>query len=222
MSCSQSRALYPLALATALLLGWPAAAPGQASPPQAAAADTAAATAQAELQPGDLIRLKIWREPDLSGDYLVDEAGVAIFPLLGPMQVTAAPADSLKVRLTAAYQEYLRHPSIEVLPLRRVNILGSVRNPGLHPVDATMTLADALALAGGTTPQGDVDKIELIRTGERIHGRLSQRTMIADLAIRSGDQLFVPERSWISRNATVVATTISASVSLVIALFIRR
>lgn len=174
------------------------------------------------LQPGDMIRLRIWREPELSGSYLVDESGMAVFPLLGPMLVTDEPLRDLKGRLTAAYQEYLRNPSIEVVPLRRINILGAVRDPGLHSVDITMTLADAVALAGGSTAQGDMDKIELIRGGERIKGRLSQTTTISDLAIRSGDQLFVPERSWISRNAGVVATAISASVSLVIALFIRR
>jgi len=174
------------------------------------------------LRPGDVIRVKIWREPDLSGDFVVDVDGTAIFPLLGPVMVTDESPTSLKARLTAAYQEYLRHPSIEVRPMRRVNILGSVRQPGLYPVDATMTLADALALAGGTTPQGDVDKIELIRDGERIEGRLSHATSIAELSIHSGDQLFVPERSWISRNAGIVSATISASVSLIIALFIRR
>jgi polysaccharide export outer membrane protein len=174
------------------------------------------------LQPGDLVRLRIWREPDLSGDFPVDEAGIVVFPLLGPLLVTAESPTSLKVRLAAAYQEYLRNPSIEVFPMRRVNILGSVRAPGLYPVDATMTLDDAVALAGGTTPQGDLDKVDLLRGGERIQGRLSQRTMSADLAIRSGAQLFVPERSWISRNSNIVAVSISASVSLVIALLIRR
>jgi polysaccharide export outer membrane protein len=196
----------------------PAALPGQSLRP--AAEDTV--EAWEFLQPGDRVRLRIWREPDLSGDFPVDEEGIVVFPLLGPLLVTAESPASLKVRLAASYQEYLRNPSIEVLPMRRVNILGSVRAPGLYPVDATMTLDDAVALAGGTTPQGDLDKVDLLRGGERIQGRLSQRTMIADLAIRSGDQLFVPERSWISRNSGVVATSISASVSLIIALRIRR
>lgn len=210
--------VYSLALVSAALLAFPLGARGQELPP----AGEATAVEYQVLQPGDMIRLKIWREPDLSDDFLVDEAGIAVFPLLGPMQVTEESTASLKARLTAAYSEYLRHPAIEVIPLRRVNILGSVRTPGLHPVDATMMLADALALAGGSTQQGDVDRIELIRAGERIHGRLSHTATIGDLAIRSGDQIFVPERSWISRNSGIVATTISASVSLIIALFIRR
>jgi hypothetical protein len=49
--------------------------------------------------------------------------------------------------------------------------------------------------------------------------RTDQR--IADSPIRSGDQLFVPERSWISRNQALMAATITGTVSLIIALFVR-
>jgi polysaccharide export outer membrane protein len=169
-------------------------------------------------RPGDVIRLRIWREPDLSGDFPVDQSGVVIFPKIGPIVVSVESPDSLRAKLVRAYQEYLRNPSIDVTLLRRVNILGAVRSPGLYPVDATMTVADALALAGGTTPQGDPRKIELIRNGKRLIARVSRNTRIADAPIRSGDQLYVPERGWVSRNAIVVASAITASASLIIAL----
>ena len=169
------------------------------------------------LQPGDLVRLRIWREPDLSGDFLVGTDGVVVFPLIGPRQVMDRSPDALKVELVEAYAEYLRNPSIEVLPLRRVNIYGAVQQAGLYPVDPTMTLYDALALAGGPTTNGDPDKVELVRDGERVKAKLARDTRIAELPIRSGDQLFVPERSWFSRNTGLVATMISATVSLIIA-----
>ena len=176
----------------------------------------AAAAAQV-LQPGDLVRLRIWREPDLSGDFLVGTDGVVVFPLIGPRQVMDRSPDALKVELVEAYAEYLRNPSIEVLPLRRVNIYGAVQQAGLYPVDPTMTLYDALALAGGPTTNGDPDKFELVRDGERVKAKLARDTRIDELPIRSGDQLFVPERSWFSRNTGLVATMISATVSLIIA-----
>jgi protein involved in polysaccharide export with SLBB domain len=78
-----------------------------------------------------------------------------------------------------------------------------------------MTVADALALAGGTTPDGHSDKVELMRDGERLTVRLSRRTRIVESPIQSGDQLFVPERSWIRRNAGILAAGISASATLV-------
>ena len=187
------------------------------NPPQLAA-PFSAEPAFESLQPGDLIRLEIWREPDLSGDYVADEAGIVVLPLLGPRNVTNLPTDSLKAELIDDFAAYLTHRSIMVTPMRRINVLGAVNRPGLHPVDATMTIADVLALAGGTTSYGNPDKVDLLRDGERISTRLSQQTLIGQLPIRSGDQLFVPDRSWISRNAGVVSTLISATVSIVLAL----
>lgn len=170
------------------------------------------------LYPGDMVRLRVWRGDNMNGDYLVNNDGTAVFPLLGPWPVTGKSADSLKAELVAEYAKYLRTPSIEVLPLRRVTITGAVQRGGLYPVDPTMTLADALALAGGATPQGDPNKVDLIRDGRVIRADLRQNMRILELPIRSGDQLFVPERSWISRNAGVIASIISTTGAIVVAL----
>ncbi|HEX7118530.1 MAG TPA: polysaccharide biosynthesis/export family protein [Longimicrobiales bacterium] len=170
------------------------------------------------LTPGDMVRLKVWRGEDMTGDYLVNNDGVVVFPLIGPMTVTGMSADSLKTTLVNAYSRYVRTPSIEVLPLRRINIYGAVQNGGLYPVDPTMTVADALALAGGVTPQGDPNKVDLIRDGRRIRAELTEDTRIMELPIRSGDHLYVPERSWISRNIGLVSTVVSGFISVAIVL----
>ncbi len=176
---------------------------------EAQTADSGAVTATQEsaggaVRPGDVIRLRIWREPDLSGEFPVDERGVAILPKLGPVRVTAELPDALKARLVRDYSTYLVNPSIEVQVLRRIQVSGAVRNPGLYPVDPTMTVADAIALAGGVTPQGRGDKVELRRQGESVSGRVTGGALLGDSLIQSGDQLFVPERSWISRNPGIV------------------
>lgn len=178
---------------------------------------TATGEERALLQPGDVVRLRIWREPDLSGEYTVDEDGVVVFPLLGPRAVRAESPISLRDSLIAAYRGYLRNPSVEVTFLRRVTILGAVRQPGLYPVDPTMTVADAIALAGGITAEGKRTTVQVMRDGRRLDAEIDRQAAIADTPIRSGDQLFVPERSWISRNTPIVATMISAAVSLLIA-----
>lgn len=156
------------------------------------------------LRPGDVVRLRIWREPDLSGDFPVNESGVVVLPKLGPRLVTTDHPDSLKAWVVRSYATVLRNPSIEVLLVRRIQVLGAVKNPGLYPVEPTMTVADAIALAGGTTPQGRSNKVELRRQGERVPGKLSGRLLIGASPIRSGDQVFVPERSWLSRNPGIV------------------
>jgi protein involved in polysaccharide export with SLBB domain len=161
------------------------------------------------LRPGDSIRLRIWREPDFSGDFTVDDAGVVMLPRLGALKVSGEEPESLKVKLIREYQKYLTS-SIEVVFLRRVQILGAVQKPGLYQVDPIMTVADALALAGGVSPNGRDDEVEVIRAGEELPDRISGRTVIGDSPVRSGDQLYVPLRSWISRNAGIVVAGITA------------
>ncbi len=173
-----------------------------ATPHAVAAQSTADARVQAsvDLRPGDRVRLKVWREPDLSGEFSVNEDGVVVFPKVGRVDVRALSTDSLKALLIARYAESLRSPSVEVTLLRRVNVLGSVKTPGLYYVDPTMTVSDALALAGGVNPDGKQNSFELLRDGKRLQVDLSLDSRLADSPMQSGDQLRVPQRSWLSRN----------------------
>lgn len=173
------------------------------------------------LRPGDVIRLEIWREPTLSGEFIVNETGEVTLPKIGTLVADELTASELEATVRERYDHYLRNPSIEVVMLRRVNILGAVRAPGLYPVDPTMTLRDAVALAGGVMPNGRNDQVDLLRGGENRTVAVTGATRVGDLGLRSGDQLYVPERSWLSRNAGVVAsvasTVLSVTASLIIA-----
>lgn len=173
------------------------------------------------LQPGDVIRLKIWREPDLSGDYEVDPYGRAVFPKVGTVAVTTMSSDSLQRLLLATYAQWLRDPAIEVTPLRRVNVLGEVRNPGLYQVDPTLTVADVLAMAGGTSSEGNRNNIELIRQGRAGSIRLRQDSRLSEWSIRSGDQLQVQERSWFSRNGAMLVGASITAAAVIVATVIR-
>jgi protein involved in polysaccharide export with SLBB domain len=194
-----TRVLAPVLCAMAAALSAGHRLQAQTVAPSVPAHDSALA-----LRPGDAVRLRIWREPDLSGDFPVNESGVVVLPKIGPRRVIAESPDSLKAWVVRSYATFLRNPSIEVLLVRRIQVLGAVKNPGLYPVEPMMTVADAIALAGGTTPQGRSNKVELRRQGERVPGKLAGRLLIGESPIRSGDQIFVPERSWISRNPGIV------------------
>jgi len=171
--------------------------------------------------PGDVIRLRIWREPDLSGEFPVDESGTAVFPKLGPTKVGSITADSLRSLLLSTYAQYLRDPAIEVTFLRRVTILGAVNHPGIYPVDPTMTVHDVFALAGGTLPNGNPKHFELRRSGQQIDVDFSQDTPIGRTQIRSGDELYVPERSWFSRNGIYVIGGLITATAIVVSTLVR-
>lgn len=213
-----------LCVTNLLLLAIAGSLPAQTSAPARDSAQTGkpSVAEQQPLRPGDVVRLRIWREPDLSGDFQVNEAGVVVFPMLGPTSVTSLSSASLRDSLVRGYQVFLRNPSVQVVLLRRVNVFGAVRNPGLYPVDPTMALGDVLAAAGGATAQGVPDEVRLVRAGKVISGNLSRDTRLADLPLQSGDQVVVPERSWVSQNTALVAAGITGAVSVFIALLNRR
>jgi polysaccharide export outer membrane protein len=188
-------------------------------PAAQAASDSGAGSAV--LLPGDVVRLRIWREPDLSGDFQVDDRGTVVFPKVGPTNVAQTTTDSLKHLLVATYSQYLRDPAIEVTFLRRVTILGAVKNPGLYPVDPTMTVSDAVALAGGALPNGRPHSFELRRSGQRIDVDFNTATPIGHTPIRSGDELYIPERSWIARNGALLVGASITAVAIVVSAIVR-
>ena len=189
----------------------------------ASAAPTTVTSDSASLHVGDIIRLKIWREPDLSGDFTIPTDGNVVFPKIGVYAVLGETPSSLRVRLVKDYSQSLVNPSIDVVVLYRVNVLGAVRNPGLYTPDATMTVPDVIALAGGVTPDGDDRHVQLLRGGAVVATQVDQHKPIARNFIQSGDQLYVPQTSWLSRNSGVVgAAMITASAYLLTTLLIHR
>ena len=196
-------------------------APSASLTAQAARSKVASAIAMptgATARPGDVVRIAVWREPDLSGDFVVDETGTVVLPRLGPIDVSVDTRASLREKLIKDYEAFLNHGSVTVTLLRRVQVLGAVKNPGLFTADGTMTLGDVLAQAGGITPEGDAGKVRLMRSGSRVTTDMTTQTLVSDSPVLSGDQLYVPEKRWISRYPGIAAAGITAAASLVIAL----
>lgn len=175
-----------------------------------------AIAAEAPLVPGDAIRLAFWRDPDLSGEYAIDERGSVVLPILGTRSVTGTPAAELKQRLLDDYGAELRDRNdVQVTLLRRVRVLGAVNSPGLYHVDPTMSLGDAIALAGGATNDGKLDGIRIVRGGQEVRTSLDQRMPVM-AQIRSGDQILVPERSWFSRNGVFLLGGVLSATAIIV------
>ena len=173
------------------------------------------------LAPGDLLRIQIWREPDLGGEFIVDVDGVVTLPLLGRVPVAGVPVDQLHANLMQQYAVHLRNPSITITPRRRVNIFGEVRTPGLYPVDPTVSLAGAIALAGGATEAGDLRRIRILREGTELRQRVGVAETLNSADIRSGDQIIVERRSWLERNSPMLlGTAINVVATIVTTLII--
>ena len=182
----------------------------------AAQQDLDAPRPEARLVPGDVIRINIWREPDLTGEFLVQEDGSAVLPRIGPVRVTDYSPSSLKENLVAEYGKTLINPSIEVVVLRRILITGEVGGEGVYPVDPTMSLVEVLALAGGPSDAAKKDEITLVRDGREIEIDLDDPIEVRNVALQSGDQLVVPRANTWIRNWRVMLGVISSTISLAI------
>lgn len=158
------------------------------------------------VYPGDVVRVMIWREPDLSGEFMVDSRGLLTLPMIGEQAAAGLTVEELRAKLLDQYRVNLRNPSITIVPMRRVQILGDVNRPGMYNLEPTVTLAGAIAMAMGANPQGDLNRIRIIRDGEVVVTRVSASETITDVEIRSGDQIFVGQKSWLDRNSAVVIT----------------
>ena len=198
-------AIHLLLLAAPLWLASAARADGQAIVQQSSTS----------LRPGDSLRVRVWREPDLSGVFMVDEHGDLTFPRLGRRSVLNVPIDSIRARVQREYAEFVRDASVEITPLYRVRVNGAVRNPGLFTVDPTMSVGDAIGLAGGVSAEGRAGTVELVRDGRRIASSISPSSRLVELSLRSGDELYVPERAWLTRNPAVLLGGLSAFASLI-------
>ncbi|HET7233299.1 MAG TPA: polysaccharide biosynthesis/export family protein [Longimicrobium sp.] len=199
-----------LLLSLVLPLAQGAAAQGGQPPAQGVQAQQSAF-----LRPGDAIRVQIWREGDLSGEFPVNVNGMVTLPLLGELKLTDVPTDSLRDFLLEKYRVHLRNPSINITPLRRVNVLGEVQRPGMYAVDPTISLAGVVALAGGTTPDGDLNRIQIVREGAVIQERVGAAQTLTAADIRSGDQVMVERRGWFSRNTALVVSALISVTSIV-------
>ena len=176
---------------------------------QAQTAAASSAQPESSLLPGDVIRVQIWREEDLSGEFQVDELGGVVLPLLGKKEVLGISPDSLRDQLNEEYAQYLVNTAVNVTLLRRIIVLGEVRVAGQYTVDATNSVADVIARAQGVTPEGDAQDIVLVRDGRRLPTGITGMESLQEAGIRSGDQIIVGRRSWASRNFSSIVGIIS-------------
>jgi polysaccharide export outer membrane protein len=164
----------------------------------------------AMIFPGDSVRVTIWKEPDLTGTFQVDENSMLTLPLLGPRSVANLSAEQLRQQLLQDYATQLKNPSIDVAVVRRVSVVGAVAKPGLYVVDPTMQLGDVVAMAGGPNESGNANSIDIFRGNTLLYEDLQMSASVVP-GLRSGDRLVVDQKSWFSRNGKVIlGTAVSA------------
>lgn len=147
------------------------------------------------LEPGDIVKVTVWRNTEMSGDFMVGVNGALRHPLYQEVPIAGVPLSEVEARLTKFLTKYEQNPQLVVEPLFQVTVGGQVRTPNLYPLPRTTTISQAIALAGGVTPDGRLDRVKLYRAGKAYELNLNDASgRWANEPIQSGDQLIVAKR----------------------------
>lgn len=147
------------------------------------------------LGSGDKVRVTVFNENDLSGEYEIDGSGVVAFPLIGEVPAAGGSARDLEIKIANKLRNgYLKSPvvSIEVLTYRPFFILGEVRRPGSYPYKTGLTVLNAVALAGGYTYRAKQNLWVITRSNKK--DMQEKEINNGDFAVMPGDTIFIPER----------------------------
>jgi polysaccharide export outer membrane protein len=154
---------------------------------------------------GDSFEVRVFGEPDLTGTHKVGSEGNITFPLVGVVHVAGlGPQDVAKLLAEKLRNGILRDPQVTVLTKeqtsKKVYIIGQVSAPGTFMYTPSMSVVEAITVAGGFTPVAAKNSTTITRTSDG--KKVVIRAPVADIGegkarnvyLRPGDIISVPER----------------------------
>lgn len=148
--------------------------------------------------PGDKMRITVFGETQITGEYNVGPAGTIDLPLIGSVTARGETAASLTAAITRRFANgYINDPhvSIDVLSYRPFYITGEVNRPGAYPVTDALNAEQAVALAGGFTYRANEGRVFIRRGADGVektyllHGTTPVWILPGD-TIRVGERYF--------------------------------
>lgn len=157
------------------------------------------------LGAGDVIRISVFQNPDLSLETRVSESGVISFPLLGPIKIGGMAASQAEKVIADGLRNgnFVKQPQVSVLVMQvrgnQVSVLGQVNRPGRFPIEvADIHLTDMLANAGGISPGGaDIVTVVGTRNDQPFRAEIDLPTVFGaqgranDISLQNGDVIWV-------------------------------
>jgi len=146
------------------------------------------------LDSGDLLRIVVFGEEELSAEYTVDGSGQISMPLIHSVEARGLTTQGLEREIAERLKQgFLVDPSVnvQVVTFRPFYILGEVENPGQFPYANQLTVLGAVALAGGFTYRAKTSTVTITRT--IVKRALKVQAEVNDFVL-PGDVIFVHER----------------------------
>lgn len=152
------------------------------------------------LLPGDEVRVRLYREPELNGQWIVNARGEVVLPGLGRLVVAGLTVDSLTDLISRGYALRIIDAVVDVGIVRGMPVLGDVIAPGVYQVEPTMTLQQLVAKAGGLRTRSlRTPLIQLKRGRDGTRYSLAADQRLDRLPLDDGDAIFVVDPGVIER-----------------------
>lgn len=173
-------------------------------PAPAAQAPASVVDADYKIGPQDVVRIDVWKEPDISRTIPVRPDGKITLPLLNDVQAAGLTAMQLANSLHDSFSKFLTNPQVTVtvteINSRRVYITGEVVRAGALPLLPGMTVLQALSSSGGFTQFAKTKNIYVLRTedGKQVKHPFNYKEVVKgnlqdqNILLQPGDVIVVP------------------------------
>ena len=170
------------------------------------------------VRPGDILKVDVWGHEEFSGQFIVDQTGRLQYPVLGDIDATALTIYDLREKLRQGLETLFKSPFVTISQVFRISVLGEVRQPSLYTVDPSQSVLDVIAMAGGPIPGANMGRVRLMRGGTVLSVSFSGGGSLQQMGVRSGDQIFVPRRSFTRDDLNMLLNL--AQLALTVAIFV--
>jgi polysaccharide export outer membrane protein len=152
------------------------------------------------IGPEDILLVRVWREPELSGGVQVRPDGKITLPLIGELEAAGLTPEGLKNKIVESYEEYINKPevivSLQSVQSKRYYITGEVNRPGTFPLVVPVTILEALTNSGGFREFANTKKITVLRAGKILKFNYNDvvkgKNMEQNIRLENGDYIVVP------------------------------
>jgi polysaccharide biosynthesis/export protein len=152
------------------------------------------------IGPADVVRVTVWKDPNLSTDAAVRPDGTITLPLVGDIPAAGLTAAELQAKVAERLAAYAKDAVVTVAIVDvnsyRFTVAGNVEHPGMFSPKYYVTVSEAIALAGGPNRYASTGNMVLVRRGERVpidyDSILSGKSPEEDVVLLAGDSLRVP------------------------------
>lgn len=197
-----------------------------AGPSALVAQNPAPAATATTLEPGDTIRIIVWRKPEFSGDFVIGQDGTITHPLYRAIKVGGVPIPQAEESIRRFLGQYDQNPQFVMEPLISVSVSGQVPRPSVFAVQPKTSIAEAVARAGGPQDNANRRHVRVFREEggnrrELFVNLQDPEDPIGRAPVHSGDQIIVDRSHSFFREVFLPALSLVGSLASIV-LLIRR